>query len=224
MVELWGTLVPLIIGSALVPVQIVATVVLLRSSLRTAVAWVAGMAAVRLVQGVLFGLVFAEIGAGSSASGGPGVVGSSLLLVLAVLFYVTAVRRWLADDDPDAPPPKWMSRAESMTWPSAFGAGFGYVAISPKFWVFTLGAIGAIADARLGRTAAVATFVAFVALALSINLGVLVFAAVAPTRSATALERLVGWLQRNNRVVVIVLGLVFGTWFLIKALWGFGVL
>jgi hypothetical protein len=34
----------------------------------------------------------------------------------------------------------------------------------------------------------------------------------------------VGWLQRNNRVVVIVLGLVFGTWFLIKALSGFGVL
>ena len=34
----------------------IATVVLLRSSLRTAVAWGAGMATVRMVQGVLFGM------------------------------------------------------------------------------------------------------------------------------------------------------------------------
>ena len=220
--ELWSTLIPLIVGSAVVPVQIVVTVVLLRSSLRTAAAWVAGMAAVRLSQGVLFGFVLSESGADSVASGSPGVVASGLLLVFAVLFYVTALRMALADDDADAPPPKWMSKAESMSPMGAFGAAAGYVAISLKFWVFTLGAIGAISDAHLGRVTSVLTFVAFVALALSGNLAVLAFAAASPDRSATALERFADWLQRNNRIITIALGVLFGTWFLVKALSGLG--
>jgi hypothetical protein len=38
------------------------------------------------------------------------------------------------------------------------------------------------------------------------------------------LDHVSGWLERNNRVIVIVLGLVFGAWFLLKALQGLGVL
>ena len=70
--DLWGTLVPLIIGSALVPVQIVITAMLLRSKAGriTAVGLVAGMTVVRLVQGVVFGFfVGNEAGATSSAEG-----------------------------------------------------------------------------------------------------------------------------------------------------------
>lgn len=222
--ELWGTLVPLILGSAVVPVQIVVTVVLLRSSLRTAAAWVAGMAAVRLIQGLLFGLVFAESGADSAPSGGPGIVAATLLLVFAVLFYVTALRMALAGDDPDAPPPQWMSRTESMSPLAAFGAAAGYVVISPKFWVFTLGAIGAIAEAHIGGGVSILTFVAFVALTLSVNLGVLAYAAASPDRSAVVLTRFADWIQGNNRLITIALGVVFGTWFLVKALSGLGVI
>ena len=63
--ELWGSLVPLIIGSALVPIQIVITTMLLRSNAGkvTAVAWLAGMTMVRLGQGLVFGLI---IGGGAS--------------------------------------------------------------------------------------------------------------------------------------------------------------
>ncbi len=57
--DLWGTLLPLIVASALVPVQITLTVLLLRSSVGTAAAWVGGMTATRLAQGVFFGIVFA---------------------------------------------------------------------------------------------------------------------------------------------------------------------
>jgi threonine/homoserine/homoserine lactone efflux protein len=224
MTDLWTTLVPLIIGSAVVPVQILVTIMLVRSSLRTATAWVAGMAAVRLVQGVLFGFVFYEALAHSGSSGGPGFAGSTLLLVLAVLFYVTAIRQALADDDSDAPPPKWMAKVGSMSWPAALGAGATYVAIAPKFWVFTLGAVGAIVDAQLGAPASIATFIGFVALALSVNLAILACAAVSPERSAAALERLSGWLQSKTRLIAIVLGVVFGTWFLVKALAGFGII
>ena len=53
MVDLWTTLLPLVIGSAVVPTQIVVTGVLLRSSRGKAVAWIAGMAGLRVLQGVL---------------------------------------------------------------------------------------------------------------------------------------------------------------------------
>ena len=221
MVDLWTTLVPLVIGSAIVPVQILITVLLVRNSLRTASAWVAGMAAVRLAQGVLFGFVFYQVVATSGSAAGPGIVGSSLLLVLSVLFYVTALRKALADRD--APPPKWMDKVGSLSSSGAFGAGSAYVAVAPKFWVFTLGAIGAIADAKLGAPASVLAFLAFVVLALSGNLAILAFAAVAPGRAATALDGFADALKRRDRVITVVLGVVFGTWFLVKALSGFGI-
>ena len=44
------------------------------------------------------------------------------------------------------------------------------------------------------------------------------------TRSAAMLDAIAGGLSRDNRVLMSVLGLVFGTWFLVKALTCFGVL
>ncbi|MFF2052930.1 hypothetical protein ACFVU2_15125 [Leifsonia sp. NPDC058194] len=45
----------------------------------------------------------------------------------------------------------------------------------------------------------------------------------APSRSAVILDALSGWLTRHNRVLMITLGLVFGSSFAVKALAGFGV-
>ena len=226
MAELWGTLAPLIVGSALVPIQIVVTILLLRSGSgrRTALAWVAGMTTVRLLQGLAFGLVFSAGSTGSNGGDGPGVVVSSLLLVMAVVFYVTAARQLLADDDPDAPPPKWMTMTETMSPRRAFLIGAGLLVIGAKFWVFTLGAVGAISDAGLGRPAAIGVFLLFVLLAESVHVVVLALALLAPARSGRVLDAASTWLAANNRAIVIVLGAVFGTWFLVKALHGLGIL
>jgi hypothetical protein len=226
MTELWGSLVPLILGSALVPVQIIVTLVLLRSSggVRTALAWVGGMTLVRLLQGLLFGLVFSSSDESGTGAADQGVVVSTVLLVMALLFYVTAARQVLGDDDPDAPPPRWMTMTASMTPGKAFLVGAGYLVIAAKFWVFTLGAVGAIAEADLGRSASVATFLAFVVLAESAHLAAIGAAALAPQRSARLLGRASDWLTRHNKTIVTVLGLVFGTWFLVKGLTGLGVI
>ena len=222
---LWGTLLPLVVASALVPVQITLTVLLLRASVGTAAAWVGGMTATRLAQGVLFGLVFAGAGAASGSEDGPGAVVSVVLLVVALLFLTKAAKLLLGgDDDEDAQPPKWMKLTQSVTAGKAFLFGAGYVAVAAKLWVFTLGAIGAIDEAGLGRAASVALFLLFVALAEAIPIALVAYAALAPGPSQALLERVSAWLERHNRVIVIVLGLVFGVWFLLKALSGLGVL
>jgi hypothetical protein len=223
---LWGSLVPLIIGSALVPIQIVITTMLLRSKAGriTAVAWLAGMTAVRLSQGLLFGLILGDATSEASASDGSSTPVSLLLLVVAILFYVTAIKQLLNHPDEDAPPPKWMAMVETVTPGKAFGLGTGILLINIKLWVFTLGAISAIGLAGLGQGAAVLAFLVFVLLAESIHIVVIGVAFAMPTRSAATLDGIVGFLARYNRVIMIVLGAVFGTWFLVKALSGLGVL
>jgi hypothetical protein len=98
------------------------------------------------------------------------------------------------------------------------------MAVSVKAWVFTLAAIGVIGNAGLGHVTNVATYVAFVVLAASGNLLVLGAAAILPGRSRAALDRTLRWIQDNDRPIVIVVSLVFGTWFGVEALHGFGIL
>jgi threonine/homoserine/homoserine lactone efflux protein len=217
MVELWKTLIPLILASAVLPVQTIITLVLVRTSIRSAFAWVTGMATVRLVQGFLFGVVLT---AGEKQAGptSPRYFTGILLLVLATLLYVKALRKALGADNEDAPPPKWAAKAGSMSPMAAFGAGAGFMTLSVKFLVFTLGAISAITEAHLRADLAALSFLLFVVLAQCAPLAILLLAASSSRRSSEILEGFSAWLRRNNRMITIIFGLFFGTWFLIKAL------
>jgi len=149
---------------------------------------------------------------------------STVLLVAATLFLVTAFRELVDGDDPDAPPPKWMTMLTSITPAKAFLIGIGIIAVAMKFWVFTLGAIGVIGDAGLGRAANVTTYLLFVLLVVSPHLIIVGAAVIAPQGSKSLLDKVLRWLQDHNRVIMIMLGLIFGVWFGIKALTGFGIL
>jgi hypothetical protein len=117
-----------------------------------------------------------------------------------------------------------MAMIEGVTPARASALGVGIMLIGAKFWVFTLGAISVIAEAGLGRAESIVAFVLFVVLAESIMLTLILVAYLFPTRSATFLDRVTGLLATYNRPLMIGLGLVFGTWFMIKALSGFGVI
>ncbi len=227
MLAVWSSLAPLAIGSALVPVQIIITILLLRSASGrfTAVAWVGGMTVVRLLQGAVFGATLSAGDSGSNETGSssPAFV-SGILLAVSLLLLATGVKQLLTEEDPDAPPPKWLTMTASMKPLKAFLVGAGILLIAPKFWVFTLSAISVIGEANLGRSDAIVTYVLFVLVASALNLGIILVAFVAPTKSAAWLDSASAWLTRHNRMIVIVVSLVFGTWFLLKALNGLGVL
>lgn len=225
MADLWGTLLPLAIASAIVPVQLVITVLLLQAGHGrvTALAWLAGMLSVRLGQGLIFGLLLGP-GVLADDDGGPGVVMSLLLLAVAILFLVTAVRKLVDGPDEDAPPPRWMAMAEAATPVRAYLLGAGMLLIGAKFWVFTLGAISAIQVADLGSGPAVLTYLVFVLLAMAVHLGIVALAFVAPDRAEVVLGSFASQLRRYDRPVTIALGTIFGAWFLVKALSGLGIM
>jgi hypothetical protein len=218
------SLLPLIIGSAVVPVQIIIAILLLTSAkqgLAKAVAFVAGMTLVRLAQGVIFGFIFA--GGSSDTAGGAaesGWIVPTLMLVLAILMLITAYRQWAKDPDPDAPPPKWLALPEKLTPLTALALGAGMILIAAKMWVFTLGAIGTIGEARLGQPSGTIIFLLFVLLAESLLLIPILIRLIVPAQATALLGRVSDWLTAHNRVIVIAVSLIFGLLFLYKGVTG----
>jgi hypothetical protein len=219
--DLVTSLIPLAIGSAVLPLQITVTILLVQSAAGriAAVAWVSGMLVVRVAQGVVFGLLF-DTSEASGGADGPGLIASVLLLVVAIVFLVSATRKLLKEPEDDEPSPRWISIVESASPGRAFLMGAGIVAISAKLWVLTLAAIGIVAGADLGQRDGVLVYLGFVAAALSIHLIVVGAAYLLPDRSTALFERASYALKQFNRPIMIGIGLVFGTWFFAKALDG----
>jgi hypothetical protein len=214
----FGSLLPFIIGSAVVPVQIIIAILLLknpRQGLFKASAYVGGMTTMRLLQGLIFGLILtSNASATAEASSEKGLIVSTLLLVLGIFLLITSFKMWRKDDDPDAPPPKWLAIIDSLTPLKAFGIGFGLMLIGAKFWVFTLSALAIIGEAELGQPYSTIVYLIFVLLAESLLLFPIILRLVSPDRSKTILDGMSDWLTRHNRAIVIVVSLVFGLLFL----------
>ncbi len=182
---MWSSLIPLILGSALEPIEIGITIMLLGtpSHLRAAGAWLAGHGSTRLLQGLIFGTILHWGARSADSNRSHHWIVSTVLLVVALLFLVTAARELFSDDDPNAPPPKWMTMLMSATPAKAFFIGAGVITVSVKAWVFTLAAISVIGNADLGRVGNVVSYVAFVLLAMSANLLIVGMAALFGERS-----------------------------------------
>jgi hypothetical protein len=215
------TMLPLMVSAALAPAPVIIVLLLLRGpgGLVTAAAFVGGMTIVRIAQGVLLGFVLVEALAATGGDG-TGGVGATLLLVLGILLWVTAIRTFLKAEDPDEPPPAWIGRLLSASPLAAFGIGAALVAIAAKQWVFTLGALGVIGDAPLGRRDATIAYLIFVFGAEALILFPLAASAVAGEGAAVVLERVGLWLERNTRPIKIAASIVFGTYFLWKGVTG----
>jgi hypothetical protein len=220
--ELWTTLIPLAVVTAVLPIQLAITILMLRSAggRTKAGALIAGMTLVRLLQYAVFGAI--PVPAMDGAETGTSPVEGAFLLVVAVLLLVSAARKLASQPDEDAPPPRWMTMVDAITAGRAFLMGVGLVALSAKLWAFTLGAIGAIRDAGLDPAVGWVVFIVWVLAAEALHLLALLAAVLAPARADVLLARAGGALERHSRVVMIGLGLVFGVWFLLKAIAAFG--
>jgi hypothetical protein len=216
MSSVWSELLPLALASMVVPVQWTLTILIVRESRLRALAFVLGNVAVRLLQGLLF-FVLVPTSTGSESE--PKAVVAWLLLVVGVTLLVKAARSLATGaPDEDAPPPRWVESAATMSAPRAFLTGAGLLAIGAKFWVFTMSAVAVLDYADLPTASTAAAFVVFALLAVLPSLAVITTATLAPSRSAALLDAASAWLTRNTSKIVIGICLVVGVWFVAKAL------
>jgi hypothetical protein len=216
-IVMWFELLMVSIGAAVMPLWLIMALLLLpgEGGLGKAAAFAAGAAAMRLLQGVLFGMVFSGVPAGD----GRGALVSTLLLVLGLLLLSVAYRKWRKEEDPDESP-KWMSKLSGMSLPKAFGAGALLMLIAMKHWVFTLSAIGVIEAAQPGLATAVLAYLGFVLLAQVLLLLPIAAYALAPAPTGKLLSTADRFLQRHNRTISIAISLIFGAWFLWQGVTG----
>ncbi len=224
MSEIILTLLPFIIASAVVPLQIIVLILLLTGETRgplKAIAFVVGMTLARLAQGALFGLVLTG-GSGDPADAeSAGTVKAAVLLVLGILLLVTAYKKWAKEPDPDAPPPRWLAMLEGLTPLRALLIGAAFILVAPKLWVFTLGAISAIGEAQVGQRASTTAFLVFILLAQSLLILPILLRLVMPERASTLLKAFGDWLKRYNDPIVIGISLIFGVLFLYQGVAAF---
>lgn len=215
-------LLPLIVGATLVPLYPIVVLLFLlqgKGGLVKALSFVTGGVAVRLAQGILFGPIFGVAMAANSEDGQRLGV-SILLLVVGILLLITAFKKWQKEEDPDAPSPQWMTTISDLSAVKAFGAGTLFITIAIKQWVFTLSAIGVISEAGLGEGANVGLYVLYVLATQTLVLAPILVYAVAPQQAARPLKAAQTWLERHNRAIVMIVSLLFGVWFVYKAVTG----
>lgn len=217
------SLLPLIIGSAVVPVQIIMVILLLTGEQQgplKATMFVLGMTLLRIAQGVLFGFVLTGDSTGTATEEGSAYIKSTLLLILGILLLITAYKNLRHEPDPDAPPAKWMTMIENASPLTALALGAGLILIGAKLWVFTLGAISIIESAGLGQSDSIILFLLYVLLAQSLLIVPIIIRLLFPTKAAVSLEAFGDWLEVHNSQIVVVVSLVFGALFLYQGITG----
>lgn len=221
MVDVFIELIPLILGATLAPIYPIIVLLLLQSErgLGKAIAFVIGAVTVRLVQGVIFGLVFRSAVEAERAAGLQ-LIAPTLLMVVGILLLVAGVKKVRKEDDGEDSEPKWMSKLSDLTALKAAGGGALLMVVGVKQWVFTLSALAVIEEAQPGLTAGIALYLLFVLATQLLALPPIIAFAVAPEKSARPLVVAQGWLQRHNRVIMIIVSFVFGAWFLFKGVSG----
>lgn len=214
-------LLPLILGATLAPIYPIIVLLLLQSErgLSKTIAFVGGAVATRLVQGAIFGLVFAPA-VNAESGAGLALIGPTLLTLVGVLLLVMGVKKWRksGDDEDGDEPPKWMSALTEMSVIKAAGAGALLILLAVKQWVFTLSAITVIEEAQPGVAMGVGLYLLFTLATQLLVLPPILAFVVAPQKSAAPLRAAQGWLQRHNRVIVVTVSLVFGLFFLYRGI------
>ncbi len=136
-------------------------------------------------------------------------ISDGFFLLAGLLLIVLAMRNFFVEDDPDAPPPKFMSVLAKLGPFKLFGLGIGISIIQPRFIIFVLLGSSIIAEARLSTTE---NFISLLILALFMvwpMLIPLVVFLVMGDHGRDAMESMRSWLQRNQRMInVVVMGVI----------------
>ena len=156
----------------------------------------------------------------STGSGGASSYSEVIFLIFGLLLLILAVRNFFGEDDPDAPPPKFMTILNKMGPVKLFGVGVVLSLMQFRFIALVLVGATVIAEARLSTTENLIS-VLWLALLMvwPMLIPVVVFLVLGERREA-AMKSMRTWLTRNKRMInVVVLG-VFGTLLLVIGLIG----
>jgi len=209
-------LLPLAFG-AISPVLILLIVLFLASKggITKSLAFIAGKYLTYVIWGFVFLGLMDTIGA-TGESGEPSTVSLVIKILLGGLLLIFALKTYLGEDDPDAPPPKLLTTLDKMGSGKLFLVGILLSIIQLRFMALVLAGVVIISTAQMPAGQNVLAIMLLALLMVwPMLIPVVVFLAMGDRREA-ALQSMDTWLDHNTRIITVV---VLGVFSLIL-LWG----
>jgi len=196
----------------MMPTWVLLVLVLLRKGRGPieAIAFVSGIVVVKLLQGLIFGTIFGAYDVNHHRSEIEAIIVATLLIVVGLLMWVAALKLFIQDNDPDGPPPAWTRMISAITPLKAFGLGTALVTTSSRSWLFTLAAIGIITRADLGPALSILAYLIYIVGTIALVVIPIILSIHSPEQFTAAAY----WLQKHDRVVMIVASLAVGAFFI----------
>jgi hypothetical protein len=216
------SVVPLALANWAMPLQVIVVILLLQGGrgVPRGFCFLGGMTAVRLAQGILFGLAFIGLGTFLRRGAGAGrpLLGPFLLVLTGAFMLGLAVWFLMGRGDPGEASNRLLGKARDISPGKASGLGAALVLLSLKSWLFTLAALGAIQDGQFSGLESLLWALGYILLAeLPVWLPILM-RVLSPARSVVMLAAISEWFSKHNRAVVIAAEIVFGLLFLAKGI------
>jgi hypothetical protein len=209
-------LLPLALG-AISPVMILLIVLFLTSKggMTKSLAFITGKYITYVVWGFIF-LGLADKVSSTGESGEPSTASLVIKIILGGLLLILAIKTYLGEDDPDAPPPKLLTTLDKMVPGKLFLVGFVLSIIQIRFVALVLAGVVIITTTQM-PTGQITIAILILALLMvwPMLIPVVVFLAMGDRRGA-ALQSMNAWLERNSRIITMVVLGAFG----LILLWG----
>jgi len=215
--ELLLLLIPLGIGAALQPAQIIALIVLLQTKRgkENGFAYVGGMTLFQIVLGAIFWFFATKVESSVESDGGQfTLVVGSIMALLGLLLLIHALRRGFSAKGADETANDWLGKVQSLTPLRAALLGIAFLALDPEDWLFGLMAIQAIAAADLSGAASLITYLLYILTVQSLLLILLLTTIAFPQHAHKWLGLLNAWMERHARAIEITVTILLGMFLL----------
>jgi threonine/homoserine/homoserine lactone efflux protein len=137
-------------------------------------------------------------------------VSDTFILFAGLLLLILAVRNYFVEDDPDAPPPKFMTILAKLGPIKLFGLGIAISIIQPRFIIFVLAGASIIAEAKLSSTENIISILVLALLMVWAMLIPLVVFLVMGEHRADTMKSMRTRLMHNQRKINVVVMGIFG--------------
>ena len=217
MLSLIFKLLPFLVVGLASPALISFCIVLLssRKPLQTTLSFVLGAAAILLTLGAIVLVAFD----GKLIFRSPDI-GQTISLILGGVFILLAIKYYLNVPDPDAPPPHWLEKIDTITPLQAFLLGLLLIGTNLKVLGAFIFGLNQIVQARVSLGVGLVLVVLVLLCVLSGLLAPIVVYVHNPAEANQVLGRLKEKVIDASRVLLAAILLVLGIYFVIEGLFG----
>ena len=206
-------------AAAIAPLMILAVILLLSSEkgLAKATSFILGRIICYTAWSIAFFYLFDRL---SGSDSGPSTSKLIINIVLGALLLLLAVKNIFKKNNPDAPPPKWMRKLDKAKTGALFGLVFGLSIIQIRYVILIMAGVTLINETQIPQGQLVIAYIILIFFVIWPQLIPIILYLILGNRAHKILSSLRTWLVNNQKIVNIIVLVLFGIVLLWKGISG----